>query len=95
MSKAKLAIALTTLSVAIVAWAVPIHGIAHQRLRGSEQSAHWVAPIRLRERDRGGLFVSAWLNGAGPFVFAVDTGAGASLITRDAVARARLAVTKS
>lgn len=95
MSKAKLAIALTTLSVAIVAWAVPIQGIAHQRLRASEQSTQWVAPIRLRERDRGGLLVTAWLNGAGPFVFAVDTGAGASLITRDAVARARLAVTKS
>jgi predicted aspartyl protease len=88
--KAKLAIALTTLIVAIVAWAVPVAGIAHQRF----QSPQFVAPIRLRERDRG-LLVSAWLNGAGPFVFAVDTGAGVSLISRDAVARARLQVTKS
>ena len=90
MSKAKLAIALTTLSVAIVAWAVPVTGIAHQPF----QPGSFVAPIRLRERDRG-LLVTAWINNAGPFVFAVDTGAGVSLITRDAVARARLQVNKS
>ena len=90
MSKAKLAIALTTLSVVIVAWAVPATGIAHQPF----QSAQSVAPIRLRERDRG-LLVAAWINGAGPFTFAVDTGAGVSLITRDAVARARLQVSKA
>lgn len=90
MSKAKLAIALTTLSVVIVAWAVPVTGIALQRF----QSAQSVAPIRLRERDRG-LLVTAWINDAGPFTFAVDTGAGVSLITRDAVARARLQVSKA
>ena len=94
MSKAKFAIALTTLSVALVAWAVPGKGIAHQRMRSAEQSAQFVAPVRLRERDRG-LMVTAWLNGAGPFNFAVDTGAGVSLITRDAVARARLQVSKA
>jgi hypothetical protein len=90
VSKAKLAIALTTLSVALVAWAVPIQGIAHQRL----QAAQSVAPIRLRERDRG-LLVTVWLNNAGPFTFAVDTGAGVSLISRDVVTRARLQVSKS
>ena len=105
MSKAKLAIALTTLSVALVAWAVPIRGIAQQRLRSSLKpsqpdksqsvlSAKSVAPIRLRERDRG-LLVTAWLNDAGPFTFAVDTGAGVSLISRDVVTRARLQVSKS
>ncbi|HEU4796239.1 MAG TPA: retropepsin-like aspartic protease [Pyrinomonadaceae bacterium] len=94
MSKAKLAIALTTLSVAIVAWAVPIEGIAHQRLRHSEQAAQLVAPIKLRQRERG-LLVTAWINGAGPFEFAVDTGAGVSLISREVVARARLQVSKS
>jgi hypothetical protein len=110
VSKAKLAIALTTLGVALVAWAVPITGIAHQRVRqlelrssveliSTEQpqsvlSAKSLAPIRLRERDRG-LLVTAWLNGAGPFTFVIDTGAGVSLITRDAVARARLAVNKA
>jgi hypothetical protein len=54
-----------------------------------------VAPIKLRDERERGLLVSGWLNGAGPFVFAVDTGAGVSLITRSVVERARLQVTKS
>lgn len=84
MSKAKLAIALTILSVATVAWAVPDEG-----------SAQSVVPIRLRsDRDRG-LTATGWINGAGPFTFAVDTGAGVSLISRSVVERARLTVTKS
>ena len=95
MSKAKLAIALIVLSVATVAWAVP-EGIAHRRLQAQFQgSAGFVAPIRLRDdRDRG-LTTTAWINGAGPFTFAVDTGAGVSLISRSVVERARLTVTKS
>ena len=84
MSKAKLAIALIVLSVATGAWAVPGSG-----------SAQSVLPIRLRdERDRG-LTTTAWINDAGPFTFAVDTGAGVSLISQSVVARARLNVTKS
>jgi hypothetical protein len=96
VSKAKLAIALITLSVATVAWAVPFEGIAHRRLQTQLQgSAGFVAPIRLRDdRDRG-LTATAWINGAGPFTFAVDTGAGVSLISRSVVERARLTITKS
>ena len=60
MSKAKLAIALSTLSVVLVAWAVPIAGIAHQRfqrLRGADV----VAPVRLKD-ERGGRFLTEeWL----------------------------------
>ena len=100
MSKAKLAIALSTLSVvAIVAWAVPILGIAHQRVQRSERT--WftapmpVAPIRLRDERERGLLATGWINGAGPFVFAIDTGAGVSLISRNVVEQARLQVTKS
>lgn len=94
MSKAKLAIALSTLSVAIVAWAVPLKGIAHQRVEPL-RAADVVAPIRLRdERDRG-LLAQGWINGAGPFVFVIDTGAGVSLVSRNVVDRARLAVVKS
>jgi Aspartyl protease len=95
VSKAKLAIALSILSVAIVAWAVPISGIAHQRVQRPEtRMSTPVAPIRLRD-ESSGLLASGWINGAGPFVFAIDTGAGVSLISRSVVERARLQVTKS
>ena len=94
MSKARLAIALSILSVATVAWAIPIDGIAHQRVQRAG-AAEVVAPIRLRDdRDRG-LLAQGWINGAGPFVFVIDTGAGVSLISRSVVERARLQVTKS
>ena len=92
MSKAKLAIALITLSVATVAWAVPDKGTAHRRLQTAGQS---VFPIKLRSDRDHGLTATGWINGAGPFVFAVDTGAGVSLISRSVVERARLTVTKS
>ena len=92
MSKAKLAIALITLSVATVAWAVPDKGTAHRHLQTAGQS---VFPIKLRSDRDHGLTATGWINGAGPFVFAVDTGAGVSLISRSVVERARLTVTKS
>jgi hypothetical protein len=96
VSKAKLAIALITLSVATVAWAVPNAGIAHQRLQPvSEEGTSYVAPIRLRDERERGLLATAWINGTGPFTFAVDTGAGVSLITRSVVDRTRLQVNKS
>jgi hypothetical protein len=53
-----------------------------------------VLPVKLRE-GRDGLVTNAWINGAGPFVFAIDTGAGVSLINRNVVERARLQVTRS
>jgi hypothetical protein len=53
-----------------------------------------VAPIRLRD-EHSGLTAAGWINGAGPFVFAIDTGAGVSLISRNVVERAGLRVTNS
>ena len=99
MSKAKLAIALSTLSVVTVAWAIPTSGIAHQLFQRPERTRmsappSSLGPIRLRD-ERGGLLASGWINGEGPFVFAIDTGAGVSLISRNVVARARLGVTKA
>src|SRR5690349_22462472 len=62
-----------------------------QRLR----STNVVAPVRLRDERERGLLAEGWVNGAGPFVFAIDTGAGVSLVSRDVVDRARLAMTRS
>src|ERR1044071_9112399 len=83
VSKARIAIALITLSVATVVWAVPKPGTAQSPL-----------PIKLRD-GHDGLVANAWINGAGPFVFAIDTGAGVSLISRNVVDRAHLQVTRS
>jgi aspartyl protease len=94
VSKAKLAIALTILSVATVGWAVPIQGTAPQRVQRL-RPASVVAPIRLRDERERGLLAQGWINGAGPFVFAIDTGAGVSLVSRSVVERARLGMTKS
>lgn len=100
MSKARFAIALITLGVATVAWAVPDAGAAHQRVQRQFdeqrdiQSAPFPSPVKLRD-GRDGLVANAWINGAGPFVFAIDTGAGVSLISRNVVDRARLQVTRS
>ena len=82
-------IALSTL-IAMVVWAVPIVGTAQQL----SASALSVAPISLREGDAG-LLATAWINGAGPFVFAVDTGAGVSIVSRRVVDQARLQISKS
>ena len=94
MSKAKLAIALTILSVATIGRAVPIRGTAPQRVQ-QLRPANVVAPVRLRDERERGLLAQGWINGAGPFVFAIDTGAGVSLISRNVVERARLGMKKS
>ena len=95
MSNAKLAIALTTLSIATVAWAVPVNGIAHQHVEPQVRSEQSVSPIALRDERERGLLARGWINGRGPFVFAIDTGAGVSIISRDVAARAGLRVYNS
>jgi hypothetical protein len=54
-----------------------------------------VGPIRLKDERERGLLAQGWVNGAGPFVFVIDTGAGVSLINRNVVEQARLQVVKS
>jgi hypothetical protein len=92
VSKAKLALALSTL-VATVVWAVPGLGTAHPLVRSTPVSS--AEPISLRHDEDHGLLAKGWINGAGPFVFAIDTGAGASIISQRVVAEARLQVTKA
>jgi len=94
VSKAKLAIALSALTVALVAWAIPGKGIAHQRVQ-RQRGSDVVAPVRLKDERERGLLAQGWVNGAGPFVFVIDTGAGVSLINRNVVEQARLQVLKS
>jgi predicted aspartyl protease len=47
-------------------------------------------PVRFREVEGRGLLVSAWVNGAGPYTFAVDTGAGATILSEQVAQEARV-----
>lgn len=47
-------------------------------------------PARFRESEGRGLLVRVWVNGAGPYTFAVDTGAGATILSRHVAASARV-----
>ncbi|HZE72364.1 MAG TPA: aspartyl protease family protein [Pyrinomonadaceae bacterium] len=47
--------------------------------------------MRIRDVRGRGLLVSVWLNHQGPFTFAVDTGAGVTLVGADVARRAGLA----
>ena len=75
------------LALALLAgWAfVPSRGAAQGR-------AGLPAPARLRESEGRGLIVRAWVNGAGPFDFAVDTGAGATILSPRVAGEARVEV---
>jgi predicted aspartyl protease len=75
---------------AAITWAVPSNGTAHL----SKQSGMRMLPrvVSFREVQGRGLLVSAWVNGAGPFTFAVDTGAGATILSRQVADQARVAM---
>ena len=51
-----------------------------------------VRPVRLREVRGRGLLADVWINSVGPFTFAVDTGAGATLVSPRVASAARLDV---
>ena len=98
MSKVRFALALSSIIAALL-WAVPA-GAAHKHLRGISPAAassqiRIPAAIRFREvRDRG-LLVNAWINGSGPYIFAIDTGAGISIISQNVVFEAAIPVNSS
>jgi hypothetical protein len=63
-----------------------------QTRRGARASA-LPAPARFREVEGRGLLVRVWVNNSGPYNFAIDTGAGATIISRAVAAEARVALT--
>jgi len=75
-----------------MSWAVPSAGTAHFVVSAATQTAVNVLPQRAQlrvERERG-LLVDVWLNDRGPYIFAVDTGAGGNLITQRVVSDSQL-----
>ena len=47
-------------------------------------------PVSFRKERNSGLLIDAWINGVGPFTFALDTGAGTTLISERVAAAAQL-----
>ena len=94
MSKLKLAIALSTLIAVTGLWAVPFAGTAHGHLWRTEaiamQGTPVGVPVRLRQSSGRGLLTDVWIRGSGPFTFALDTGAGVTLMSRSVINRAQL-----
>ena len=83
--RAKRLIALS--AMAAIVWAVPSVGTAHSLSRHSSipiPSASLLPhPAKFRVEQETGLLVRVWLDGKGPFVFAIDTGAGLNVITEE------------
>ena len=77
-------------ALAAIVWAVPVFGAAH--FYAPRTPAQTLQPIRFRVNRDQGLLVNAWLNGRGPYIFAVDTGAGLSLVSDRLVTLAGLKV---
>jgi hypothetical protein len=70
---------------AINTWAATLDAAAHlsaRRARMTNAQGALPRAVSFREEEGLGLLVRAWVNGAGPYTFAVDTGAGGSLLTR-------------
>ncbi|HEX8853919.1 MAG TPA: pepsin/retropepsin-like aspartic protease family protein [Pyrinomonadaceae bacterium] len=74
-------------------------GAAHTSFRASRQRGARTPSVatlpsgaRLRESSARGLLAEVWVNGVGPFVFAVDTGAGANILSERVAGAARVRV---
>jgi len=59
------------------------------------RSAASPQPARFRSEKGRGLMVRTWINGSGPYTFAIDTGAGLNLISERVVREAGLRVSKT
>ncbi len=96
MNKVKIVVALSIITAVLAIWAVPLTGIAHSRvdLNSAPDSPSSLSVKFRGTRDRG-LLVDVWLGDAGPFVFAIDSGAGVSMVTRRLSSVARLGVNRS
>src|SRR5260370_9543093 len=62
------------------------------RKTGVEQPVSVLSPVGFREVAGRGLLIRTWVNGAGPFSFAIDTGAGATLLSQGVADEARVKI---
>jgi predicted aspartyl protease len=74
-------------------WAARLAGAAHLSIRQNQTTATQARlprAVRFREEEGRGLLVRAWVNGQGPYTFAIDTGAGGSLLSRRVAIEAKV-----
>ena len=69
----------------------PFAGDGFQK-RAERETRALPSPVGFRESEGRGLLVEAWVNGVGPFTFALDTGAGASILSPRVAGAARVEV---
>jgi hypothetical protein len=83
------------LIVAIEGRAFPFGGALSQHRRATPRSSSYSIPhsVSFHEVRGRGLLVRTWVNGIGPFNFAIDTGAGATLLSTRVAAEAHVART--
>src|SRR5512138_2642577 len=81
-------------------WAVPFLGAAHKFSPPPEAidiqagTANAIS-VRFRDSRSRGLLIDVFVDGRGPFVLALDTGAGISIISRQMSINAQLPIRKS
>jgi predicted aspartyl protease len=93
------AVTLTLLILTLLTfgWATPAkagaaRSVLWQRQGAARGATSLPAAVSFRESEGRGLLVRTWVNGAGPFNFAIDTGAGATLLSSRAASEARVEV---
>jgi aspartyl protease len=94
--RAMLSIAISALAAML--WAAPDAGAAHLVSKPvaiplaieARSVAGLPLPARFRVQKESGLLLRVWLNGSGPYIFAIDTGAGLNVITERVAGESRL-----
>ena len=63
---------------------------APQKPRSNHPKLSLPRTVRFRDVRGRGLLANVWVNSAGPYIFAIDTGAGATLVSQRVASEARL-----
>lgn len=85
-----------TILLGTVASFAAVPGVSTGSLPSARRVVRVVVPrdVSFREDERG-FVASVWVNSAGPFSFAIDTGAGMTVVSKRVASEARLEVLRS
>ena len=76
-----------------VAENAPSPKLSDREISGKKQAGvRLPSTVRFREVSGRGLLTDVWVNGAGPYTFAIDTGAGATILSGRVAGEARVSV---